>query len=194
MADNVAITAGSGTSIATDDVGGVQFQRVKLALGADGTATDVALGLAASASSMPVVLASDTSGPTGITTQNLVPAGAATAGSAVELVLNGASAIGIQVTGTYTGALSLQATINGTTWVTIGGTPLINLNTGAYSATIASTATGIFSAGVGGFARVRVTGLAAMTGTATVSIRGVQDASLVALDNSLPAGTAIIGA
>jgi len=41
MADNVPITAGTGTSIATDDVGGVQFQRVKPAVGADGSATDV---------------------------------------------------------------------------------------------------------------------------------------------------------
>ena len=30
MADNVAITAGSGTSIATDDVGGAHFQKFKL--------------------------------------------------------------------------------------------------------------------------------------------------------------------
>lgn len=36
MADNVMITAGSGTTVATDDVSGVQFQRVKLTLGADG--------------------------------------------------------------------------------------------------------------------------------------------------------------
>lgn len=37
MADNVAITAGSGTTIATDDVGsGVQVQRIKVMLGADG--------------------------------------------------------------------------------------------------------------------------------------------------------------
>lgn len=34
MADNVAITAGSGTSVATDDVSGVHFQRVKLVDGA----------------------------------------------------------------------------------------------------------------------------------------------------------------
>lgn len=40
MADNVAITPGSGATIATDDVGGVQYQRVKLAHGADGSATD----------------------------------------------------------------------------------------------------------------------------------------------------------
>lgn len=33
MADNVAITAGSGTTIATDDVAGVHYQRVKLVNG-----------------------------------------------------------------------------------------------------------------------------------------------------------------
>jgi len=41
MADNVAITAGTGTTIAADDVGGVLYQRVKPAFGADGSATDV---------------------------------------------------------------------------------------------------------------------------------------------------------
>lgn len=42
MADNVAITAGTGTTIGTDDCGGVQIQRVKVTWGVDGTATDVA--------------------------------------------------------------------------------------------------------------------------------------------------------
>lgn len=41
MADNVAITAGSGTIIAADDIAGVLHQRVKLSQGADGSATDV---------------------------------------------------------------------------------------------------------------------------------------------------------
>jgi hypothetical protein len=44
MADNFVIngtTAGSGPNIALDDVGGVLFQRVKPAFGADGAATDV---------------------------------------------------------------------------------------------------------------------------------------------------------
>jgi hypothetical protein len=44
MADNIAITAGSGTTVATDDIGGVQHQRVKLSLGADGTANDAVAG------------------------------------------------------------------------------------------------------------------------------------------------------
>lgn len=41
MADNVPITAGSGTNVATDDIGGVHYQRVKNTWGADGTAVDV---------------------------------------------------------------------------------------------------------------------------------------------------------
>jgi hypothetical protein len=36
MADNVAITPGSGAIAAADDIGGVLFQRVKVAIGADG--------------------------------------------------------------------------------------------------------------------------------------------------------------
>lgn len=51
MADNVAITAGSGTNVATDDIGGVQYQRVKNTWGPDGTATDVD---ATAAAAMPV--------------------------------------------------------------------------------------------------------------------------------------------
>ena len=41
MADNVAITAGSGTAIAADDISSVWHQRVKIEIGADGTAADV---------------------------------------------------------------------------------------------------------------------------------------------------------
>lgn len=37
MADNVGYTPGSGAIVAADDIGGVLHQRVKLALGADGT-------------------------------------------------------------------------------------------------------------------------------------------------------------
>jgi hypothetical protein len=74
MADNVAITAGLGTSIATDDIGGVQYQRVKVTFGADGSAADVSssaplpittsllpisLGQKAKSAALAVTLASD---------------------------------------------------------------------------------------------------------------------------------------
>lgn len=109
-----------------------------------------------------------------ITTQNLVPAGVATAGSAVELELGGAyNTLGIQVTGTYTGALSVQFCINGV-WVTVGGTvvgnSIENIADGTAAATIASAAQGIRRIRCAGMDKVRVTGLAAMTGTATVTM------------------------
>jgi hypothetical protein len=60
MADNVQITAGTGTTVAADDVGGVLHQRVKLGLGADGTAVDAVAGAGAvGAGVQRVTLASD---------------------------------------------------------------------------------------------------------------------------------------
>jgi hypothetical protein len=63
MADNVGYTAGTGTTIAADDVGGVLFQRVKVTTGADGTATDVSAAnpMPVSAASLPL--------PTGAATE-----------------------------------------------------------------------------------------------------------------------------
>jgi hypothetical protein len=59
MADNVAITPGSGATVATDDVGGVQYQRVKLDLGGDGLSSPLLRGQQTKANSLPVTLASD---------------------------------------------------------------------------------------------------------------------------------------
>lgn len=60
MADNVAITAGSGTTVAADDIAGVMHQRVKLSLGADGTAVDAVAGAGAVGTGVQrVTLASD---------------------------------------------------------------------------------------------------------------------------------------
>jgi hypothetical protein len=47
MADFVPVTPGSGASIAADDIGGVHHQRVKIGVGADGTAVDMISGAAA---------------------------------------------------------------------------------------------------------------------------------------------------
>jgi hypothetical protein len=154
------------------------------------------------ASSFPVTIASDQSGLTvnavadvvasgTITTQNLVPAGAATAGSAVSIALNSAGMITVQVTGVYTGALSLQATVNGTNWITVGGTPFMGIAGGTSTATIASATQSIFQAQVAGYNQARITGLAAMTGTATVTIR--ESIGNAPATVALPAGAASIG-
>ncbi len=41
MADNVGYTPWSGAVVAADDIGGVLHQRIKVGIGADGTAVDV---------------------------------------------------------------------------------------------------------------------------------------------------------
>lgn len=116
-----------------------------------------------------------------ITTQNLVPAGVATAGSAVELALNGQGSGTLQVTGTYTGALSLQYTIDGTTWVTATDSSFISV-TNASSATIVSASVGIWEVETRAYNKIRITGLAAMTGTATITLRASRS-SAPALQN-----------
>jgi len=163
------------------------------------------LGQALAAASSPVVIANNQSeiptatvdsvvGPTNITTQNLVPAGAATANSAVALSPAGRSGLTIQVTGVYTGALTLQGTLDGVVWVTIGGTPLLNVATGAGSATIASATQGIFQAECAGFSQVRVTALAAVTGTAVVTMRANAVAGVTNIADPLPSGANTLGA
>lgn len=71
MADNVTIPAtGTGTAtpvVATDDVGGAHYQRVKLDAGGDGAATPILAGNGTAASSLRVTLASDSTGQVAIT-------------------------------------------------------------------------------------------------------------------------------
>jgi len=63
MADNIAITPGTGATVAADDIGGVHHQRIKLSLGADGSAADALGGAGAVASGVQrVTLASDDPG------------------------------------------------------------------------------------------------------------------------------------
>lgn len=130
-----------------------------------------------------------------ITTQNLNPlTGVPTPNSFVQLpTTQDYDTIAIQVTGTYTGVLTVQGTVDGVNWVALGGTQaLTNLNTAVQSATIASAAVGVWQADISGLQGVRVTALAAVTGTAVVSLVGSQRSGIVGIDTpialtSLPA-------
>lgn len=66
MVDNVAITAGTGTIIAADDVGGILHQRTKTGWGPDGTFNDADV---ASGKPLPVQLR----GSDGTDRSNLLP-------------------------------------------------------------------------------------------------------------------------
>jgi len=60
MADNIDITPGTGRTIAGDEVGGALYQRIKIALGADGTAVDAVGGTGAVGSGVQrITVASD---------------------------------------------------------------------------------------------------------------------------------------
>jgi len=67
MTDHVTLNPGAGGAVvATDDVGGVQYQRIKLDLGADGQSTPVSGSLPVSAASLPL--------PTGAATETTIAA------------------------------------------------------------------------------------------------------------------------
>jgi len=74
MADNIGYTPGSGATVAADEVGGALHQRVKLSIGADGAAADLAFGQVAMTSSLPVTLANN---------QNTLPVGGSVAHNGV---------------------------------------------------------------------------------------------------------------
>lgn len=67
MADNVSIpTAGTAAAIAADDIASVLYQRVKLSLGADGSAVDAVAGSGVVGTGVQrVVLATDVALPAG---------------------------------------------------------------------------------------------------------------------------------
>lgn len=108
-----------------------------------------------------------------ITTQNLsTGTSTPTAGSSVALTNmdNTTGIIGLQVTGTYTGALTPWGTIDGAKWFQLGPYSLTNQTSGLAAATILSTVTGIFTLNATGLFGVRLEADASVTGTATVSM------------------------
>lgn len=135
MADNVAITAGSGTSIATDDVVGVHFQKVKLDLGADGASSPVSGSVpvndnagsltvdgTVAVSSLPALVAGTANiGDVDVLT---VPAPLSTTGGGTE-----AAALRVTVANDSTGVVSVDD--NGGS-LTVDGTVTANAGTGTF--------------------------------------------------------------
>lgn len=76
--------------------------------------------------------------------------------------------VGVQVTGTFSGTLTLQMTIDGTNWVAIQST---DVTTGTVSTT--ATATGIRFFNVVGAQSVRVTATAWTSGSAVCTVVGL---------------------
>lgn len=122
-----------------------------------------------------------------ISTQNLSPTAAATANSAVEIDCSGKATLAIQVSAnTLSQVLTIQATVDGTTWVSMAAQAISSLTTNSFQnigTTIAAAATGIWRANVAGYSKARVSENAAVTGSATVALRA----------SGTPSTTEIIG-
>ncbi len=107
MTDNVAVTPGTGATVATDDIGGVQYQRVKATWGPDGTANDADT---ATGKPLPVQLR----GSDGTDRSNLLPVSIASGGVASGAIASGAIASGALASGALaSGAVASGAFASG---------------------------------------------------------------------------------
>lgn len=94
----------------------------------------------------------------------------------------GQSTVGIQVTGTWTGTLFVEGSVDGTNYVQ---TTLIPILSGSVQ-TATITANGIFQANVAGLASFRIRGSTVASGTATVTLISSGGAGTVMADNPFP--------
>ena len=112
MADNVPITAGTGTNIATDDVGGVHYQVIKNAFGALDTAT-----LVSATNPMPVVILTNGVVSTANSSSANLAASAIFTGTSEDLTEYSNIAISIFAShASATDGLSIQQSSDGTNW------------------------------------------------------------------------------
>ena len=117
MADNLAITQGTGTTIAADDIGGVLHQRVKLSQGADGSATDVS-----SAAPLNVTLAN-------------------TGANATPVVVDLGANNDVTVSGTVTAVAQPGVDIGDVTINNAAGASAVNIQDGGNTITVDGTVT-----------------------------------------------------
>lgn len=150
--------------------------------------SSVTLGQKVSASSMPIVIASDQS-TLNVLQPDVNTTGSITSTQSVTLSVNGLGTVGIQVSGTWTGTLFVEASVDG---ITFNSTTAITLATGAPTLVIA--ANGVFQMQAAGMNSVRIRGNSVGSGTADITLRGNASVSSVMLDNSLPTGSNVIGA
>jgi hypothetical protein len=100
--------------------------------------------------------------------------GPATAGSSVTISTVGLGALGIGITGTWTGTLTFQYSMDGNNWF---NDFMYNSSTGAFVTSI--TASGNFEVAIGAYRAYRIVSTAAMTGTAIITINGGLTPSIV---------------
>lgn len=173
MADNTTINAGSGGDlIASDDIGGVKFQRIKLIHGAD----NVNDGDVSAANPLPIRYS------------DITVTGAFTAAeqAATIAALDGRGTVMVQTSGTYTATGVFEVTLDGTTWTS---TNAYWINNNVYVSS--SSAPNLFFVATAGYRGFRFRCSAYTSGTLNVTLVGIgADASS---RSPLPTGPNTIG-
>lgn len=104
----------------------------------------------------------------------------------VEIAIGDKSAAAIDISGTFSGTLTFQATINGTTWFTIGVLP-VGAGTNSVVAN-STTTTGTWEMAAGSYQKVRVLGSSWSSGTATIALTATNGIRVVRLTNGVSIG------
>lgn len=106
----------------------------------------------------------------------------------VTIPLNNRSTVGLSITGTWSGALTIRASVDyayvgpvAATWITTTAVPVA---TGAPVTSISGD--GLYQINASGFSAVQVIGTSIVSGTANVAMVGSQGVSTIMADNPIP--------
>ena len=188
-------------------VSGVKVQRVKAGYGVDGTQVDVSaafplpgnvtdgtnIGKVSANGEQIVSFVDLLPAAQSITAQDIVSAsvsgannqsivtGAPTAGSVASVAVSGDSSFSIQISGTWTGTLAFERSLDaGTTYTPIGA---FSAGTSFITATV--TQNGAFHGNAASATNIRVRSTAAWTGTASVKLLAGAGGSTITVGNPL---------
>ena len=195
------------TSLNGGAVSGVKVQRVKAGYGVDGTHVDVSaafplpgnvtdgtnIGKVSAAGEQIVSFIDLLPAAQSITAQDIVSTsvsgannqsivtGTPTAGSVASVAVSGDSSFSIQISGTWTGTLAFERSLDaGTTYTPIGA---FSAGTSFITATV--TQNGAFHGNAASATNIRVRSTAAWTGTASVKLLAGAGGSTITVGNPL---------
>lgn len=197
MVDNVQLNAGAGGEVcATDDIAGVQYQRVKLTDGTADSTTVVAAGGGVEANALRVTIANDSTGVVSVDDNGSTlsvddGAGSITVDNAALSVTGGgveAGALRVTLANDSTGLVSVDdnggsLTVDNAALSVTGG----GVEASALRVTLANDSTGVVSVDDNG---------GSLTVDGTVSVSGAVDTELTTADLDTGAGTdtrAVVG-
>lgn len=125
------------------------------------------------ASDSAVVVAISPNSPAALTTDNVGSGSLGGLSATVTTTTNGQSSLVANITGTWSGTISFQATTDGTNWFALEGQNLSTFNTSLASSLVTTTtANGTFIFAVGGFKQIRFSMTAYTSGTANIAYDG----------------------